>query len=229
MAAGCCLKKVYCSQVRDAFYEEDLTLNGRMFCKRFHKECPFCENDEVARCETCRAMICKASRQKFVRCLVCGVTAPPRFIVVDAPPELSGGHRRGEGGGVMIEYVHRVVYCSERKNRCRREEITVTGTDMMVTRVEELPLHYDAAVERLRSPGEALIFTRGGLRYWSGYQGCPFCRNREVIFCPACERYSCWNRQKEISICAWCGKIGEPVNGPGLPLSESGRNELIEK
>jgi hypothetical protein len=122
----------------------------------------------------------------------------------------------------MAEYLHRIVYCSERKGRCRRDEITVTGTDMMVTRVEEMQPYYEEVMERFRKPGEENRYTREGLRYWSGFKGCPFCGNRETVFCRTCERYSCWNQQKTVHVCGWCERISETVYNPELPISDSG-------
>ena len=122
----------------------------------------------------------------------------------------------------MSRYLHQLVFCSDRKGRVYRREITVTGSDAMVTNVETLPPHYDIAMERLRDDGEEVARFDGRLKYWRGYQGCPFCGNQGSFIC-LCGFISCLNVEKRpVHTCPRCSGIFDVFDADYTPMSESG-------
>lgn len=122
----------------------------------------------------------------------------------------------------MSHYLHQLIFCSDRKGRVYRREITVTGVDAMVTNVETLPPYYEIPMEQLRDEREQVAHFTGKIKYWRGYQGCPFCGNRGTFLCD-CGFLSCLNSEKHpVHICPRCTGIFDVFDAEFIPMSESG-------
>lgn len=125
-------------------------------------------------------------------------------------------------GGRVKKYLHQIVFCSDRVGRAYRREITVTDQSAMVTNVETLPPHYDIPIERMREENEEVAVFGGRLKYWSGYQGCPFCGNWVIFIC-SCGFLSCRGRDaRPVHTCPKCRHTFDAVETDDLPMSKSG-------
>lgn len=122
----------------------------------------------------------------------------------------------------MSRYLHQIVFCSDRKGRAYRREITITGTSAMVTNVEILPPYYEIPIERMRGESEEVWQYEGSLSYFSEYRGCPFCGARKVFICD-CGYLSCRNVDaRPIHTCPKCDGIFNTKTAESLPMSKSG-------
>lgn len=122
----------------------------------------------------------------------------------------------------MAHYLHQIVFCSDRKGRAYRREITVTDRNAMVTNVEVLPPHYEIPLERMRDNDEEIITYEGTMQFWSGYQGCPFCGNWKVFICN-CGYLSCRGRDaRPVHTCPKCEGIFNVSVADSVPMSKSG-------
>lgn len=127
-----------------------------------------------------------------------------------------------KGGGTMSRYLHQIVFCSDRKGRAYRREITITAQAAMVTNVEILPPHYEIPIERMREENEEVAVFAGKLQYWNGYEGCPFCGNWTFFICD-CGFLSCLSRDaRPIHTCPKCDGIFNTKTAESLPMSKSG-------
>lgn len=120
-----------------------------------------------------------------------------------------------------MKYHYQIVMCSERAGRCFRREIAVSEVTIMVTAVEMLPQYYEIPLEKMRRDNEGIGELTGTWEYWSGYEGCPFCGNRNVFVC-GCGWLSCRNVTKRVHECPKCRKICNPSPTKTLPVSNSG-------
>jgi hypothetical protein len=122
----------------------------------------------------------------------------------------------------MAHYLHQIVFCSDRKGRAYRREITVTDRSAMVTNIEVLPPHYEIPLERMREEDEEITTYEGVMTYWSGYQGCPFCGNRKLFIC-ACGYLSCRSIDaRPVHTCPKCEGIFDTTTVGRVPMSKSG-------
>lgn len=128
----------------------------------------------------------------------------------------------GNEGVGMAHYLHQIVFCSDRKGRAYRREITVTDRSAMVTNVEVLPPHYEIPLERMREENEEVAVFEGTMRYWNGFQGCPFCGNRSIFICD-CGYLSCRGRDaRPVHACPKCEGIFDTQTAERVPMSKSG-------
>ncbi len=120
-----------------------------------------------------------------------------------------------------MNYFYQIVFCCERPGRCYRREISVSEASIMVTAVEILPPYYDIPLEKMRRDNDGIGRLTGRWEYWSGYEGCPFCGNRNVFIC-GCGWLSCRNDTKRAHECPKCKVICNPSPTHTLPVSNSG-------
>lgn len=122
----------------------------------------------------------------------------------------------------MKQYLHQVVFCSDRVGRAYRREITVTDRHAMVTNVETLPPHYEIPLERMREENEEVSMVAVELEYWNGYQGCPFCGNRTIFIC-GCGYLSCRGSDaRPVHTCPKCRRTMDTKKADATPMSKSG-------
>ena len=63
---------------------------------------------------------------------------------------------------------------------------------------------------------------KGDFVFDKEYPGCPHCRSTSLIFCPNCEKVSCYNGQSRSARCGWCSFSGEVGSGGAGRLKAGG-------